>query len=158
MAQARRHGDPRRDSLTEEHLKKAGFATTDPIAELKLDEYNVVIPDITTMTREALKETGLDNRAIVKCKNMFALGANEEAARVSGVNVFATTIAVFALAGAMYGWAGFVESARIAPIPPTPASTTSWTPSRPALWAAFLSPAVSARFPAWLSVCSSSPH
>ena len=47
-------------------------------------------------------------------KNMFALGSNEEAARVSGVNVFATTIAVFALAGAMYGWAGFVESARIA--------------------------------------------
>ena len=47
-------------------------------------------------------------------KNMFALGANEEAARVSGVNVFATTIAVFALAGAMYGGAGFVESARIA--------------------------------------------
>ena len=34
-------------------------------------------------------------------KNMFALGANEEAARVSGVNVFATTIAVFALAGAI---------------------------------------------------------
>jgi methyl-galactoside transport system permease protein len=47
-------------------------------------------------------------------KNMFALGANEEAARVSGVNVFLTTILVFALAGAMYGWAGFVESARIA--------------------------------------------
>ncbi|NLJ95367.1 MAG: beta-methylgalactoside transporter [Clostridiaceae bacterium] len=47
-------------------------------------------------------------------KNMFALGANEEAARVSGVNVFATTIIVFALAGAMYGYAGFIESARIA--------------------------------------------
>lgn len=47
-------------------------------------------------------------------KNMFALGANEEAARVSGVNVLKTTILVFALAGAMYGWAGFVESARIA--------------------------------------------
>jgi len=47
-------------------------------------------------------------------KNMFALGANEEAARVSGVNVLKTTIMVFALAGAMYGWAGFVESARIA--------------------------------------------
>lgn len=46
-------------------------------------------------------------------KNMFALGANEEAARVSGVNVFATTILVFALAGAMYGWTGFVEGARI---------------------------------------------
>lgn len=62
------------DSITEEHLKKAGFATFDPLAELKLDEYNVVIPDITTMTREALKDSGLDNKAIVKCKNMFALG------------------------------------------------------------------------------------
>ncbi len=46
-------------------------------------------------------------------KNMFALGSNEEAARVSGVNVFATTIMVFALAGAMYGWTGFIEGARI---------------------------------------------
>ncbi len=62
------------DSITEEHLKKAGFATLDPLAELKLDEYNVVIPDITTMTREALKDSELDNKAIVKCKNMFALG------------------------------------------------------------------------------------
>ena len=46
-------------------------------------------------------------------KNMFALGANEEAARVSGVNVFLTTIMVFALAGAMYGFTGFIEGARI---------------------------------------------
>ena len=47
-------------------------------------------------------------------KNMFALGANEEAARVSGVNVFATTIMVFALAGIMYSFTGFIEGARIA--------------------------------------------
>lgn len=46
-------------------------------------------------------------------KNMFALGANEEAARVSGVNVFLTTLLVFALAGAMYGVTGFIEGARI---------------------------------------------
>ena len=46
-------------------------------------------------------------------KNMFALGSNEEAARVSGVNVMLTTIAVFALAGAMYGITGFIEGARI---------------------------------------------
>lgn len=62
------------DSLTEEHLKKAGFATLDPIAELKLEDYNVVIPNITELTKKALAETGLDNKAIVKCKNMFALG------------------------------------------------------------------------------------
>ena len=46
-------------------------------------------------------------------KNMFALGSNEEAARVSGVNVFGTTVGVFALAGTMYGFTGFIEGARI---------------------------------------------
>src|SRR5574344_2306248 len=61
-------------SLTEEHVKKAGFKTLDPIAELGLDEYNVVVPNITTMTKEALAATELDNKAVVKCKNMFALG------------------------------------------------------------------------------------
>ncbi len=62
------------DSITEENLKKAGFSTLDPIEELGLGDYNIVAPDITSLTREALKDTGLDNRAIVKCKNMFALG------------------------------------------------------------------------------------
>ena len=47
-------------------------------------------------------------------KNMFALGANEEAARVSGVNVLKTTIMVFALAGAMYSFTGFIEGVRVA--------------------------------------------
>ena len=46
-------------------------------------------------------------------KNMFAVGSNAEAARVSGVNVFMTTVLVHTLAGAMYGFAGFVEAARL---------------------------------------------
>lgn len=46
-------------------------------------------------------------------RNMFAVGSNEEAARVSGVNVFATILGVFALAGAMYAITGFIEGARI---------------------------------------------
>ena len=46
-------------------------------------------------------------------KNMFAVGANEEAARVSGVNTTATVILVFMLAGMMYGITGFIEAARI---------------------------------------------
>ena len=62
------------DSVTEEHLKRAGFVTLDPIAELNLKDYNVVVPDITSMTREALADMGLDNKSVVKCKNMFALG------------------------------------------------------------------------------------
>ena len=47
-------------------------------------------------------------------KNMFAVGSNEEAANVSGINVFKTVILVFTLAGAMYGITGFIEGARIA--------------------------------------------
>ena len=62
------------DTLTEENVKKAGFATLDPIAELGLEGYNVVIPDITSMTKAALDGMGLDNKSVVKCKNMFALG------------------------------------------------------------------------------------
>ena len=62
------------DTLTEDNIKKAGYATLDPIEELGLEGYNVVIPDITSMTRAALAEMGLDNKAVVKCKNMFALG------------------------------------------------------------------------------------
>ena len=46
-------------------------------------------------------------------KNMFAVGSNEEAARVSGVNVALTIVGVFALAGATYGYTGFIEAARL---------------------------------------------
>ena len=49
-------------------------------------------------------------------KNMFAVGANQEAANVSGVNVFKTIILVFVLAGIMYGITGFIEGARIASV------------------------------------------
>lgn len=45
-------------------------------------------------------------------KNMFAVGSNPEAANVSGVSVFKTTIMVHTLAGAMYGITGFIDSAR----------------------------------------------
>ncbi len=46
-------------------------------------------------------------------KNIFAIGGNIEAAKVSGVNVVFYTIAVFALAGILYGLGGFLEAARI---------------------------------------------
>ena len=62
------------DTMTEDNIKKAGFKTLDPIKELDLEGFNVIIPDITTMTKEALKDLGMDNKAMVKCKNMFALG------------------------------------------------------------------------------------
>ena len=46
-------------------------------------------------------------------KNMFAVGSNQEAANVSGVNVSKTIILVHTLAGAMYALTGFIEAARI---------------------------------------------
>ncbi|MFI3212432.1 MAG: beta-methylgalactoside transporter [Eubacteriales bacterium] len=46
-------------------------------------------------------------------RNMFAVGCNEEAAKVSGVPVFKTIVMVFALAGLLYGLTGFLESARV---------------------------------------------
>lgn len=49
-------------------------------------------------------------------KNMFATGANEEAANVSGVSVFRTVLGVFMLAGIMYAITGFIEGARIGSI------------------------------------------
>lgn len=46
-------------------------------------------------------------------KNMYAVGANPEAANVSGVSIMKTTILIFTIAGLLYGFSGFVEAARI---------------------------------------------
>lgn len=46
-------------------------------------------------------------------KNMYAVGGNPEAAKVSGVNVMATTLGVYILAGILYGIGGYLEAARI---------------------------------------------
>ena len=52
-------------------------------------------------------------------KNMYAVGANPEAANVSGVSVMKTTILIFVIAGILYGFSGFIESARIGSNGPT---------------------------------------
>ena len=62
------------DSLTAENIAKANFTTDDPISELNLDGRNVIVARITTMTREALVDSELDNKSKTKCKNLFALG------------------------------------------------------------------------------------
>lgn len=46
-------------------------------------------------------------------KNLFAVGGNPEAAKVSGVNVTKTLITVYILSGVMYAIGGFLEAARI---------------------------------------------
>ncbi|MGY3777010.1 galactose/methyl galactoside ABC transporter permease MglC [Helcococcus sueciensis] len=46
-------------------------------------------------------------------KNMFAIGGNEEAAAVSGINVDRNIIYIFLISGVMYGIAGFLEAPRL---------------------------------------------
>jgi methyl-galactoside transport system permease protein len=46
-------------------------------------------------------------------KNIFAVGGNPEAAVVSGVDLVKTLLVVYILAGALYGFAGSLEAARV---------------------------------------------
>ena len=61
------------DSFTEKDLQKAEFKTDDPIAELGITCEVVPCP-ITSMCQETLKDSGMDNKSIIRCKNMLALG------------------------------------------------------------------------------------
>ncbi|MEK5164988.1 galactose/methyl galactoside ABC transporter permease MglC [Paenibacillus sp. FSL R5-0527] len=45
-------------------------------------------------------------------KNMYAIGGNEQAAKVSGINVARNLILIYSIAGALYGLAGVLEAAR----------------------------------------------
>ena len=62
------------DTFTEKGLQRAGYKTDDPVTELKLEDYKVVYAPITSLTKESLKDTDLDNKSIIRSKNMFALG------------------------------------------------------------------------------------
>ncbi|MBO2523487.1 MAG: 2-oxoacid:acceptor oxidoreductase subunit alpha [Bacteroidetes bacterium] len=61
------------DSMNDKALEKAGY-TSDPTQDDTLSQYKVVKAPITSMTLEALKDFGWDRKAMLKSKNMFALG------------------------------------------------------------------------------------
>ncbi len=61
------------DSFKEADLRKALFTTDKPFEELGIKAQIVEVP-VTSMTRAALAESGLDNKSILKCRNIFALG------------------------------------------------------------------------------------
>ena len=61
------------DSFKEADLKKALFTTNEPFKELNINAQVVEVP-VTSMTKAALAESGLDNKSILKCRNIFALG------------------------------------------------------------------------------------
>lgn len=62
------------DSFNERNLKKAKFATDDVFAELNLHDYHKIAVPITSLTKEALIDSNMDVKAVLRSKNMFALG------------------------------------------------------------------------------------
>ena len=62
------------DSFDEANIKRAGFETDDPITELKLEDRTIVAANITSLTKESLKDSGLGLKEMERCKNMFTLG------------------------------------------------------------------------------------
>lgn len=61
------------DTFTKRDLEKALFTTDNPFTELHISN-TVIDAPITSMCKESLKDSGLDNKSIIRCKNMFALG------------------------------------------------------------------------------------
>ncbi len=61
------------DSFTAADLKKAQFVTDDPFAELHITQQILQVP-VTSMTKAALADSGMDNKSVLKCRNIFALG------------------------------------------------------------------------------------
>jgi 2-oxoglutarate ferredoxin oxidoreductase subunit alpha len=60
------------DAFTEKNIARAGY-NTDPIGEFRRD-YNFIEAPISTLTKECLKDFELDQKSILRTKNMFALG------------------------------------------------------------------------------------
>lgn len=62
------------DSFQKKDLEKARFDTEDPFAELKLDHVQQIPVAITSLTKNSLEGLGMDNKSMIRSKNMFALG------------------------------------------------------------------------------------
>jgi 2-oxoglutarate/2-oxoacid ferredoxin oxidoreductase subunit alpha len=61
------------DDFKEMDLRKAQM-TSNPLEDHSLDGYRVFPTGLTTLTRAALRDLGLDAKAMDRCKNFFALG------------------------------------------------------------------------------------
>jgi 2-oxoglutarate ferredoxin oxidoreductase subunit alpha len=61
------------DSFRKADLDKALFKTDDPFKELGITAQVLEVP-VTSMTKNALADSGLDNKSVLKCRNIFALG------------------------------------------------------------------------------------
>ena len=62
------------DSFGPKDLEKAQFKSEDYLGEMGIDPDRVIQCPLTTMVKDCLADTGMDNKAVLKCRNMFALG------------------------------------------------------------------------------------
>ena len=62
------------DAFGPNDLKKAEFTTDDYLGEMGIDPDRVVACPLTTMVKQCLTDQGMDNKSVLKCRNMFAVG------------------------------------------------------------------------------------
>lgn len=62
------------DAFDDKNMIKAGYTTDDPIEELGLGGCRVIKAPISSFTKESLASFDMDNKSVLRCKNMFALG------------------------------------------------------------------------------------
>lgn len=63
------------DSFEKQDLEKAQFKTDNPFEELGLSDTVQIIPvPLTQLTKDSLADFGMDNKSVIRSKNMFALG------------------------------------------------------------------------------------
>jgi 2-oxoglutarate ferredoxin oxidoreductase subunit alpha len=61
------------DSFTDADMKKALYVTNNAFTELGITSQVLEVP-VTSMTKAALADSGMDNKSVLKCRNIFALG------------------------------------------------------------------------------------
>ena len=61
------------DAFQKSDLDKAAFTTDNPIDEMGIKQ-DVIAAPISQMVKDCLADTGMDNKSMLKCRNMFAVG------------------------------------------------------------------------------------
>ena len=61
------------DCFQKSDLEKAAFTTDNPIEEMGIKN-DVIAAPISQMVKDCLADSGMDNKSMLKCRNMFALG------------------------------------------------------------------------------------
>lgn len=61
------------DAFQKSDLEKAAFKTDNPIEEMGIRQ-DVIAAPISQMVKDCLADTGMDNKSMMKCRNMFAVG------------------------------------------------------------------------------------